>query len=127
MTLLIDILLLVLILFASSLCIFAIIYLKRTFEQIEAIRKDIHQFVENTMPTLNNLEEITQRTKRIVCEAEGYWEEIDHSIRFLREKILNFGLWKKINYAKTQRSYLINSLRSVAKGISAFWNKYKRT
>ena len=122
---LIDIFLIVLILSASSLCIFVIVYLKRIFEQVEAVRKDIHRLIENTIPILSNLEEITQRVNRIVTEAEGYWKEIDYSIRNLREKISNFNSWKKFRDAQTHASGIIKNLKSIAIGISAFWSEYK--
>jgi len=126
MILLIDILLVVLIISAFSLCIFAIVYLGKISKQIEAIRKDIHQLVENTIPILNNLEEITLHTNKIVNKAEVFWKEIEHSIRYLREKISNFGFLEKINGAQTKAFYLISNFRSVARGISAFWKKYKQ-
>lgn len=122
---LIDIFLIVLILSVSSLCIFVIVYLKRIFEEVEAARKDIHRLVENTVPILSNLEEITQRVNRIATEAVDYWEEIDYSIKYLREKISNFNSWKKFRDAQTQTSGIIKSLRSIATGISAFFSEYK--
>ncbi len=122
---LIDIFLIVLILSASSLCIFVIVYLKRIFGQVEAVRKDIHRLVENTIPILSNLEEVTRRANRIVTEAEGYWKEIDYSIKNLREKISNFGPWKKFRDAQTQTSGIIKNLSSIAIGIYAFWSEYK--
>jgi len=122
---LVNILLIVLIVSASALCLFVIVYLKRIFEQVEAVRRDIHQLVENTIPILSNLEEVTQRANRIVTEAEGYWEEIDHSIRNLRGKLSNFGPWNKFRDAQTQTSELIKNLRSITKGIFAFWSEYK--
>lgn len=122
---LIDILLIVLILSASSLCIFLIVYLKRFFEQFEEVCEDIHQLVDNTIPILNNLEEVTQRANRIVTEVESYWDVIDDSIRTLREKISNSGLWNKLRDTQSQTSWLIKQSRSIVKGVSIFWNKYK--
>jgi uncharacterized protein YoxC len=124
-TTIVDIFLIVLILSASALCIFVIIYLKRIFEEVAAVRKDIHNLVENTIPILGNLEEVSQRANRIVTEAEEYWEEIDRSIKTLREKIANFGSWKKFRNAQTQTSDLIKNLKAIAKGISAFWSEFK--
>ena len=122
---LIDIFHMVLILSAFSLCIFVFVYLKRFFEMVEAVREDIHQFVENTIPVLNNLEEVTQRANRIVTEIEGYWEEINRSIRTLRQKILNLRSWNKFSDSQNQTSEFIKTFRSVAKGISVFWSEYK--
>ena len=117
---LIDIFLMVFIFSASSLCIFSIIYMKRILEQVEAIRKDINRLVENTIPLLSNLKDVTHRANRIATEVEIYWMEIDHSIRTLREKISNCGYWKKFNDAQMHTTVLIKSIRSIAKGISCF-------
>jgi len=122
---LIDIFLMVFIFSASSLCIFSIIYMKRIFEQVEAIRKDINRLVENTIPLLSNLKDVTHRANRIATEVEEYWEKIDYSIRNLREKISNSGYWKKFYYAQIHIAVLIKSIRSIAKGLSVFWNEYK--
>lgn len=122
---LIDIFHMVLILSAFSLCIFVFVYLKRFFEMVEAVREDIHQFVENTIPVLNNLEDVTQRANRIVTEIEGYWEEINRSIRTLRQKILNLRSWNKFSDSQKQTSEFIKTFRSIAKGISVFWSEYK--
>ena len=83
----IDIFLIILILSASALSLFAISYLKRITEQVEAVRKDVHQLIEKTNPVVENLEEVTRRANRIVSEVENYWEEIDSSIKKVRERI----------------------------------------
>jgi predicted PurR-regulated permease PerM len=122
---LIDICLIVLILIASSICVFLIVYLKKIYEQIESICIDIHQLVEYTIPILNNLEEITERTNRIVAEVEVYWGEIDHFIRALLEKFSIFEPWKKILSVQMPIMHIIKNSSSIAKGVSAFWSKYK--
>ena len=94
---LIDVLLIILILSASALCIYAIIYLKKLTEQIEAVRKDVHELVERTTPILENLENVTQRANRIVLEVGNYWDEIDRSIRNLRERVSNFSFTRLSN------------------------------
>ena len=123
---LIDIFLIVFIISAFSFCIFVIKYLKRIFEDKNAIRKDIHMLVEKTIPILSNLKDITQRVNRIISEAEGYWEEINISIRNLREKILKFSSGEKSRDAQKQISEIRKNLRSITKGISGFWIEYKR-
>jgi uncharacterized protein YoxC len=123
---LIDILLLVLILSASSLCIFLIVYLKKISGHVEGVSKDIHRLVENTIPILSNLEEVTQRVNIIVTGVERYWKEIDLTIKTLRGKISNSGLWEKFRVAQTQILELNKYFRAIGKGMSAFWCKYKQ-
>ncbi len=123
---LIDVLLIVLILSASSLCIFLIIYLKKISGQVEAVSKDIHRLVENTIPMLSNLEEVTQRVNIIVTGVEKYWDEIDHSIQTLRAKISNSESLEKFRDAQTQILEFNKYFRAIGKGMFAFWRKYKQ-
>lgn len=120
----IEILLIILILSASALCIYAIIYLKRLTEQIEAVRKDVHELVERTTPILENLEDVTQRANRIVLEVGNYWDEIDRSIRNLRERVSNFS-FSRLNEVEYPAKDLIKNIKAFAKGISAFWQEFK--
>ena len=46
----INILLIILILAATAFCVFAIIYLKKITEQVEAVRNDFHEYIEETKP-----------------------------------------------------------------------------
>lgn len=123
---LIDILMIVLVLSASSLCVFLILYLKKISRQVEMVSKDIHRLVENTIPILSNLEEITQHTNIIVTGVEGYLKEIDHSIIALRRKISNSGILEKFRDKQIQIMEISRNFIAIAKGISAFWRKYKR-
>ena len=123
---LIDVLLIILILSASALCIYAIIYLKRLTEHIEAVRKDVHELVERTTPILENLEDVTQRANRIVLEVGNYWDEIDRSIKNLRERISNFTSFSKFHDVEYPAKDLIKNIKAFAKGISAFWQEFKQ-
>lgn len=108
MTLTINILLLVLIISATCLCVFLIVYLKKYFKQIEAVCKDFNQLVANTIPILNNLEEVTSCTNRMITDVEEYWEKIDHSIKSLQKIVSIFGSWKLIRAVKWISSKLLN-------------------
>ena len=122
----IDILLIILILSASTLCIFAITYLKKITEQVEAVRKDVHQFIEKTNPVVENLEEVTRRANRVVSEIENYWEEIDSSIKKVRERISGLTSIKNFREVEYPAKDLIKNIKALTKGTSAFWNAFKR-
>jgi uncharacterized protein YoxC len=121
----IEIFLVLLIISASALCIFVIIYLKRIFEQIVAVRNDIHQLVQTTVPVLENMEEVTRRANKIVTEAGNYWDQIDHSIKNLRERLSDMKSLSKLRDAQSQATDLIKNLKAFAKGVTAFWQEYK--
>jgi uncharacterized protein YoxC len=121
----INIFLILLIISASALCIFAIVYLKRIFEQIVVVKNDIHQIVQTTLPVLENLEDVTRRANKIVTEAENYWDEIDRSIKNLRERVTNLKSLSKLRDAQNQATDLIKNFKAFAKGFNAFWQEYK--
>lgn len=122
----IDILLIILILSASTLCVFAIIYLKRITDQVEAVRKDVHEFISKTNPVVENLEVATRKANRIVSDIENYWEEIDTSIKNLRERISGFTSLKNLRDVEYPAKDLIKNIKAFVKGASAFWNAFKR-
>lgn len=123
---LIDLLLIVLILSASALCIFAILYLKRITENVEAVRKDVHEFVRKTDPIIENLEGMTRKVNRIVSEVEYYWDEIDISIKKIRERISGLTSLKNFRDVEYPAKDLIKNIKAFTKGASAFWNAFKR-
>lgn len=123
---LVDIFLVVLIVSASALCIFVIVYLKKISENVEAARKDIYKLVENTIPILGNLEEVTRRANKIVSAAENYWDELDRSIKNLRAKFADLTSVQRIRDAQNQATDLIRNIRAFVKGISAFIQEFRR-
>jgi uncharacterized protein YoxC len=96
----ISIYLIVFVISASTLGIFAIIYLKSIFKNINAIQQDINLIVGNTIPILRNMDQITRKVTGVVTEAKVYWYKIDNSIRILSEMLLIFGSLKKFSNIK---------------------------
>ena len=123
---LIEILLIILILTTLSLCIIVNIYMKRIYELSEIVSTDFHRLVEKSVPLLTHWEEIAQRTKRLEIKVEKYFEDLDDTISHLCGKISNSNSWKKLRHAQIQTSELIKNVKPIAKGISAFWNEFKR-
>jgi uncharacterized protein YoxC len=121
----IDILLIILILSASALCIFAIIYLKNLIQQVEAVRKDVHELVAKTTPVLENLTDAARKANRVVSEVENYWDELDSSIKKVRERISGLTSLKRITDAESPISELIKNVKALTKGFIAFWQAIK--
>ncbi len=123
---LIDILLAILILAATALCIFLIFSIKKIGGQLEELQKDVKHLVENTVPVLKNLNEVTQRANRIVTSAENYWDEIERSIQNLKERVSKLTSYTKFSDAENPAGSLIKNLKAVLKGISTFWSEFRR-
>ena len=122
----IDVLLIILIIAATALCIFIIIYLGKLNRQVNELQKEVKQIVDNTVPLLNNLNEVTSRANRIVTEAENYWDEIDRSIKKLKEKASNLTSLSRFRDEENPTKDLIRNLRALFKGVSTFWREFNR-
>ena len=122
----IDILLIVLILAATALCIFVIVTLKNLMVKIDDMQKDIQKLVDNTIPVLNNLTDVTEKANRIVSEAENYWDEMDHSIKSLKERVHKLTSFTRSDDEENPARDLIKNLRAFFKGLSTFWSEFKR-
>ena len=120
-----HIFLVIFILAASALCVFAILYLKKLIEQVEAIRKDIHQLIQRSVPVLENLEQVTSKANRVATEVESYWNELDQSIRNLRYKVSSLTPLKNFRETESTVLDLIKNIRAVSKGLTAFWSELK--
>ena len=120
-----QILLLIFILAASALCIYAILYSKKLTEQVEAVSRDFHQVIQRAVPVLDNMEQVTNKANRVATEIEGYWNELDLAIRNLRYKVSNLTPLKKYREAESTVSELIKNIKAVSKGLIAFWSELK--
>jgi len=120
-----HIFLVIFIIAASTLCVFAILYLKKLVEQVEAVRKDIHQIIQRSVPILENLEQVTNKANRVATEVEGYWNELDLAIRNLKYKVSSLSPLNKFREAESTVSELIKNIRAVSKGLIAFWSELK--
>ncbi len=121
-----DIFLIILIIAATALCLYVIVSLRKSIIQIEQLQKDVKQLVENTIPVLHNINEVTTKVNRVVTEAENYWDEIDRAIKNLKEKAAGLTSLTRFADAENPAQDLIKNLKALSKGISVFWNEYKR-
>ncbi len=122
----VEVFLILLIISASALCIYLIITLKKIIQEAEAIRKDVHNLVEKTLPVLDSLNEVSQRANKVVSEVEGYWDEIDNSIKNLKRKVSDFTSFKTFHDEDNPANNLIKNLRAFFKGLYTFWQTFKR-
>lgn len=120
-----EIFLIILTLAATALCIYVIISLRKILQQMDVMQKDFKQLIDSSIPVLNNLNEVASRANRIVSGAEHYWDEIDNSIKNLKEKVSNMTSLTRFSNAENPVKDLIKSLRALFKGASAFWSEFK--
>lgn len=116
----IYVLLAVLLFSGSALCIYSIISLKRMTESIDSIKGDFHKLVDETIPVINNLDKITEHAISVSSTTERQVLDINDKIEEFKNKLFNFK--QKFSKAGTDNQVitLINNMRAVVKGISAF-------
>lgn len=122
----IDLLLIILIILASTLVVYTIITLKKLMTKVEAVTSDIHNFIEKANPVLEELSDVSRRANKIVSEAENYWDEIDRSIRKVKEKISDVKNLNFMGDAENPAKDLIKNIKAISKGVSAFWQAFRR-
>lgn len=123
---LINFLLVILILSASALCFYLIISLKKIIQQAEAIRKDIHLLIDKAIPILEDFSKVSNRANKVTSDIENYWNEIDNSIKKVREKVASFTSLKTFQNDENPVKDFIKNLRAFIKGLSTFWQTFKR-
>jgi len=122
----IDLLLIILILSASTLAIYLIYALKKLLVKVEAVSSDIHNFIEKANPVVQELAEVSHRANKIVTEAENYWEELDRSIKNLKEKVSDFRSLNFFRDTENPAKDLIKNLKAFSKGLAASLQAFKR-
>lgn len=121
----VDILLVVLILAATTLCIYLVISLKKINESIKSMQKDVHDLHENTVPLLQNLTEISERATKVTSEVELYWRDISSSIERVKDKVSGFGKSRGATSPQNPIEDFIRNLKAISRGITAFWTNFR--
>ncbi len=116
----IDVLLSVLLVSGSALCIYLIISLKRIDKSIDSIRGDIHNLVDETIPVMKNLNEITEHITTVSSTTERQVLELNDRIEEIKGKVINFSKGFSKGGSDNQVVSMIHSIRAIIKGISAF-------
>lgn len=122
---LINILILILTISFIVMVVFVCFYIRRISEQAVAMRKDIHRLVDNAIPVLINMKEISERLKHVVTEVEVYWDEIDHFIKVVKEQLSLFSSIEIFKTLELPFNIVKKYFKALTEGTSAFLNTYK--
>lgn len=129
MNLVTDILLAILILAAIFLCIYLIIFFRKSTSAIEKLREDIHQIKIKVDPVLSNLNSISDNIVKVTDTIENQVSTCGELVDKAKEKVeslLNIDKKIKENIENSPLADLYKKLIGVSKGISAFWETYTR-
>lgn len=120
-----EILLIILIVAATSLCFYLIFAMRKIISKLDEMHNEVRQLIDSTLPVLDNLNKVANRANKIVSEAENYWEEIDNAIRSVKDRISRLTSLTRFRDSENPASDLIKNLKALFKGITTFWNEFK--
>ncbi len=129
MEVLLDILTALLILSVSALCVYLIFFLKRTTQTLEKLQDDIHRLADKADPVLSKLDSVSDNISFVVDELKEHVLAIGdvlHQAKDKAESLLNIDKKIKTSIENSPIADLYRRLNGVSKGVSAFWNTYKR-
>jgi uncharacterized protein YoxC len=129
MNLVTDILLAILILAAIFLCIYLIVFFRKSTSAIEKLQEDIHQIKIEVDPVLSNLNSISDNIVNVTNTIEDQVSSCGKLVDQAKEKVENLlNIDKKIkeNIENSPLADLYKKLIGVSKGILAFWETYTR-
>jgi uncharacterized protein YoxC len=129
MNLITDILLAILILAAIFLCVYLIVFFRKSTSAIEKLQEDVHQLKIEIDPVLSNLNSISDNIVNVTNTIESQVSSCGRLVDEAKEKVENLlNIDKKIkeNIENSPLADLYKKLIGVSKGISAFWETYTR-
>jgi uncharacterized protein YoxC len=129
MILITDILLAILILAAIFLCVYLIVFFRKSTSAIEKLQEDVHQLKIEIDPVLSNLNSISDNIVNVTNTIENQVSSCGRLVDEAKEKVENLlNIEKKIkeNIENSPLADLYKKLIGVSKGISAFWETYTR-
>jgi uncharacterized protein YoxC len=129
MILITDILLAILILAAIFLCVYLIVFFRKSTSAIEKLQEDVHQLKIEIDPVLSNLNSISDNIVNVTNTIESQVSSCGRLVDEAKEKVENLlNIDKKIkeNIENSPLADLYKKLIGVSKGISAFWETYTR-
>jgi uncharacterized protein YoxC len=124
-----NVLLAILLLAAIFLCVYLINFLRKSTSAIERLQEDVHQMKEKVDPVLSNLNSISDNIVNVTNSIDNQVSALGNLVDQVKEKIeslLNIDKKIKDSIENSPVAELYRKLTGVSKGISAFWESYKR-
>lgn len=118
----------ILLISASALCIYLIIYFNRVTKSIKAIEEnfnhlasDLKPLIESTVSLSENINDITEKAKDQVEMSKGIVSEVKERVELL------LGYEEKIREGVEGPVFgLIKNLSALANGVDNFWKTLKK-
>jgi uncharacterized protein YoxC len=124
-----NILLAILLLAAIFLCVYLINFLRKSTTAIERLQEDVHQMKEKIDPVLSNLNSISDNIVSVTNSIDNQVSTLGNLVDQIKDKIeglLNIDKKIKDSIENSPIAELYRKINGVSKGISTFWETYKR-
>lgn len=124
---LIEIAQIILLISASALCFFLIIYFKKITQSIVELKIELQKISEQLTPVINSFHSLSKSITNLTDEVKNQFDKTKWIIDEVKERvesILNFE--KKIQKGIEEPvNNLISNLNALKKGFQVFWEKIK--
>ena len=118
-----EVLLAVLLIAGAILCIYLIVALKKITQSLYAIRDDLHNLIDETIPVVQNMNEISKHVMNVSNKAQEQVLDISTGIDDVKNRIKNIRN-KFTN--ENQVILFVHNLKAIIKGINAFIKDFNK-
>jgi len=124
---LIDIAYIILLLSASLLCIFAIVYLNRITKTMQRIDENLKRMINQLHPLIESSNQLIDRFSNISSDIEKQINTVRRVIDEVKERISSvLSFERRVQEGiEAPISGIVNNLSAVTKGVTTFWKKYR--
>lgn len=123
----IDIAYIILLLSASLLCIFAIVYLNRITKTMQRIDENLKRMINQLHPLIESSNQLIDRFSNISSDIEKQINTVRRVIDEIKERVSSVLSFERRlqDGIEAPISGLLNNFSAVTKGVTTFWKKYR--
>ncbi len=118
----------ILLIFASALCISLVFYLNRITKAILKMEENVNRITSEVKPLVSSFVQLTEKINDITEGAKdqvNMTKEIVTKVKYKVENILELEEKLQEGFEGSALN-LLKNLSAVANGVSAFWSAYKK-
>ena len=118
----------ILLISASALCIFLIVYFNRITKSFKAIEEDFNHLASDLKPLIESTASLSENINEITLKAKDQVEMSKSIVSDVKERVeLLLGYEEKIREGVEGPVFgLIKNLSALANGVDKFWNTLKK-
>lgn len=124
----IEIAQIILLLSASALCVFLIVYIGRITDSVKEIKDELNKLTNQINPLLDSLQVLSGSIVKLSNEVQSQLDKTRWIVDEVKERVEGlFNFEKKIrDTVEGPANNLFQNLEAIKKGLSAFWQSLFR-